>query len=189
MKITNKQELRYVMDFYNIPYVRIEYDNKDFGKVFRASTKYLSCERGGWVFKQNHDEQVIERAMFHINADADMFEEWNTISKQKFTTRLQYVEYECGKLVTKRNCTSYCWESDLTECNVEVNKNEDDSLSLTATIFELSNFLRYANDHMRYCSGCRYSYGDEEVNKWMKFCEKYGFTDEKYKWWRIGIVD
>ena len=183
MKIETKQELQYVMQFNNIPYVRIKDDGYDMGKV----TKDMKYEGGSRIYKKEYEYLAFKVACRQLSADYDELQAWKDASKKVFTTRLLYGKRD-GE---KRPETGYCWTSDFEKCHIRVTKDESGCLLLQGRFNDLKNLRSYANDHMRYCQE-RYYLENEDVTHFIELSDRYGLRcadDDGYEWWRVGIVD
>ena len=58
VKIETKQELQYVMQFHNIPYVSIKDGNHDMGKV----TKDMKYEAGWYRYNKGYEYMAFDLA-------------------------------------------------------------------------------------------------------------------------------
>lgn len=183
MKIETKEELKYIMQFHNIPFVNIVDDGHDMGKV----TKEMKYVSGLWHYNAGFEHLAFTNAIKQVSEDYKEIETWKETSMKVFVTRLLYGEYS-GE---KRPVTGYCWESDVEECHIKMSKDENGNLLLHGRINDLENFKSYANDHMRYCRE-RYYFENKDLNHYIELFNRYGLknaNDDSYKWWRIGIVD
>ena len=184
MNIETKQELQYIMQFNNIPYVNIEDHGHDMGKV----TKDMKYEPSEFRrYKKEYEYLAFEVACKQLSQDYDELQAWKEASKKVFVTRLLYGTYK-GE---KKPSTGYCWKSDLEKCHIRVSKDVNGCLLLEGRFHDLKNFRSYANDHMRYCQE-RYYLESEDVNHYIELSDRYGLRnadDDSYEWWRVGIVD
>lgn len=184
MNIETKQELQYVMQFNNIPYVRIVDDGHNMGKVTK-DMKYEPNEF--WRYKKEYEYLAFDVARKQLSQDYDELQAWKEASKKVFVTRLLYGKWK----EEKKPETGYCWKSDFEKCHIRVSKDVNGCLLLQGMANDLKNFRSYANDHMRYCQE-RYYLENEDVNRLIELSERYGLKnagDDSYEWWRVGIVD
>ena len=183
MKIETKEELKYMMDFLNIQYVRITDDGRDLGKV----TNDMKYEGGARVYKKEYEYLAYKKACEHLSNDYEEIKVWREISKKVFVTRLLVGEWD----KEKKPETWYCWTDDAEKCHIRMSKDENGKVLLQGRINDLKNFKSYANDHMIYVR-IRYSLESEEVNHYIELFNRYGLRnadDDGYEWWRVGIVD
>lgn len=183
VKIETKQELQYMMQFHNIPYVTIKDGSHDMGKV----TKDMKYEAGLYRYNKGYEYMAFDLACRQLTQDYDEILTWKEASKKVFTTRLLYGKWK----EEKKPETGYIWKSDVEKCHLAMSKNDEGHLLLQGRFNDLRNFVAYANDHMRYCQE-RYYLEDAEVNKYIELAQRYGLSnadDDGYEWWRVGIVD
>lgn len=183
MKIETKQELQYVMQFHNIPYVRIVDDGHDMGKV----TKDMKYEPGSWRYNKGYENLAFEQACKQLAKDYEELKTWREISQKVFITRLLSGTWK-GE---KKPVTGYCWTSDAEKCHLKMSKDVNGCLLLQGRVHDLNNFRSYANDHMRYVQD-RYYLESADVNHNVELFDRYGLRnadDDGYEWWRVGIVD
>ena len=183
MKIETKDELKYVMQFLNIPFVEIVDRGHDMGKV----TQEMKYESGSWKYNKGFEYLAFRKACEQIMEDYDEILTWKEISKKVFTTRLLSGEWE----KEKNPVSGYCWKSDAEKCHIKMSNDDEGNLLLQGRINDLDNFVSYANDHMRYVRD-RYYLENEDVLRYIKLFKRYGLKnadDDGYEWWRIGIVD
>lgn len=183
--ITNKEELAYIMKFYGIEYVPIiNVEGKRLGRI--TNEMVYDTSNSLYHYIKEYEHLAFRDAINVINNDMPKLEMWREKAKQIFTTKLVYK----GNTETTIK-KSYLWNSDIEKTHLKVEKNEDGELVFSGNINDLKNFKSYANDHLRYCNGCRYTFENEEVNELIDLFNKYGLAPkgDSYEWWHVGIVD
>lgn len=181
--IESNDELKYLMAYHNIPYIKIKDGKHDMGKV----TNKMQYEHGAYCYKTAFQYLSFEKACEQLSNDYEQVKVWKETAKKVFATRLLYGKRNEPKKVE----TSYVWKSDFEKCHILVGNDENGRLMLKGRINDLKNFLRYAKDHMTYCQESYY-FEDEELNNAIELFDRYGLKlddDESYEWWRVGIVD
>lgn len=158
IKIENNQELKYVMDFYNIPFVPIKNGEKDMGKI----TKDMKYEAGSWRYNKGCEYMAFELAYSQIKNVIELKENLNKPFKAIHVYHSEektwiYPDVEGGTPhhhVYPRTIT-----------------HETES-ELEGTMDEV--FVKHykANNSLRYCNGCYYRFKDEKVSEmyylWLK---------------------
>ncbi len=183
IKIETKEELRYMMQFLGIPYVRIMDGGNDMGKV----TRDMKYEPGFYRYKSGYVGLAFDIASRRLSQDYELLQEWKEESKKTYITRLLYGTYKGEKKAE----TGYCWKSDFEKCHIAVSKDVNGCLLLQGRVNDLKNFCSYANDHMKYCQE-GYYLESVDVNALIELSDRYGLKnagDDDYDPYRIGIVD
>lgn len=176
IEIKTKEELKYVMDFYNIPFVPIRSDGKDMGKVTREM-KYVA---GSWKYNSGWEYLAFECAFEQISDVISLKEKINqpfeaTDVLVRETMEYVYPDSENG---TPRHHVY----------PIRVTKRTEKTV--TGTMDEV--FVKHykANNSLRYCNGEWWEFKDKEVqemyNLWLRIMPE-GRSFNLY--YGNGIVD
>lgn len=181
-RVTNKQELQYIMDFYHLDKVPLRDGNKDLGYI----TNDMKYKGGSW--KYTYEDTAFKQAFHCVNCDMEKFKSISDIAKMAFRTKLMYKSKESYYAVK-----SYCYDSDIRDSGVKVFKDElENCLVFVGNINQLRKFLSYAKNHWRYCNGTTYEYSNEDLVEWMDFFSRYGLYetyDSFAEYYHNSIVD
>lgn len=176
INIENNQELKYVMDFYNIPFVPIKDGNKDMGKI----TKDMKYEAGSWKYNKGYEYLAFNLAYEQIKSIIELKERINKPFKAIEVYRKEYNEYVYPDV---KGGTPY--HHVYPKKAVEETESE-----LEGTMDEV--FVKHykANNSLRYCNGYSYHFKDEKVNEmyylWLKIMPE---ARSFHLYYGNGIVD
>lgn len=175
--ITTKEELQYVMKFYGIPYIELNYNNHYCGHLNNdlSYTPSIGC-------RFNDKKYAIECAIDIVNTYYDRLKDIKNLLGKVYESRLIY----CGE--TQSFEKNYVWNSDIKKTGIGMIKNDEGEIVLVGTAIQMSEFISYAKEHYMYCHGTTYKLENEELNKDIKFLKTFG-VDDNYDAYHIGIVD
>lgn len=176
LKIETNQELKYVMDFYNIPFVPIKEGNKDMGKI----TKGMKYEAGFWKYKKECEYMAFELAYKQVKNIIEL--------KKQINKPFKTIHVYCRKEQTWMY-PDVDGETPRHHVYPRTITHEEES-ELEGTMDEV--FVKHykANNSLRYCNGYSYHFKDEKVNEmyylWLKLMPKSRSFNLYYG---NGIVD
>lgn len=176
--ITTKEELQYVMKFYDIPYVELTNEkNNDLGRLNQDLSYTPSYSR-----RFTDVRYAIECAIDIVNTYYNKLKDIKNLLGKVYESRLIY----CGE--TQSFEKNYVWNSDIKKTGIGMIKNNEGEIVLVGTAMQMSEFISYAKEHYMYCHGTTYKLANEELNKDIKFLKTFG-VDDNYDVYHIGIVD
>lgn len=149
LNIETKQELKYVMDFYNIPFVPIKDGKKNVGKI----TNDMKYEPGLYKYKKGYEYLAFELAFTQIK---EVIELKKNVNKP-------------FKAIHVYHCDKQTWEYPDVEGGEPRHHvyprtiaHETES-ELEGTMDEVFVAHYKANNTLRYCNDSRYYFKDEKV--------------------------
>ena len=152
MRIESKEELKYVMDYYDIPFVPIHKDNKNMGKV----TKDMKYVGGAYVFNDGFKHLAFELAFEQVK---DILELKELIDKPFKATDIYHKEYDEWNYPDVEGGEPRHHVYPRTAAKEEEHEIEG------ATMDEVFEKHYKANNSLRYCNGYYYKFKDEKVQK------------------------
>lgn len=159
MKIENKQELKYVMDFYGIPFVPIKNRGENVGKVTRDMEYIKGCT---CALKRGYEHYAFELAYEQVHAVIDLFKNVNKPFKATDVYRCERSEYVYPDEPGGISYHHVFPEKVVTEEKIE----------RTGTMDEVFVNHYKANNSLRYCNGDSYEFQDKEIQEmyslWLK---------------------
>lgn len=150
--------------------VNLENDHLTYDGGFRVY-RYTSC--------------AFRDALIKLNEYEDKLLKWKEVVPIRFSTSLIY--HNDDNTEREESMSKWSWKSDITDSGISVKENV-----IEGNIDQLRKFNSYANNHMRYCNGCWYKYGNEEVEEWMKIFRIFGLYkayDSFAEYYHNSIVD
>lgn len=154
LKIQSKEELKYVMDFYQIPFVPLRKDGWDMGSITK-DMKYEHPRFGGRYFLREYEYMAFELAYKQI---------LDVISlKKKLDTEVTITQTSFNK--------HNVWEYPDTEGGPSrhhvypITVTDETDKELTGTLREIFNETHAANNSLRYCNGMWIGFKDKELEK------------------------
>lgn len=194
MKIRNKEELKYIMDYFGI--VKIHLTTKC-GDIINSKdgleyNDYRALRR----YSYDSRYMAFEDAIKQINADGEIFDKWKEIEDKIYTTKVLEVNTDWltdeKEISVRRYNDYYAKSADVKKCHLKVSKDEKGEMVLSGLATDLRNYIRYCNGHLKYCNGLSARFDNEELNDIVKFLRRYDITPKTgrcYEWWHVGIVD
>lgn len=152
MHIENNEELKYVMDYYDIPFVPIYEGNKDLGKI----TKELQYVSGLYKYQKGYEHLAFELAYEQVKEVIELQERLKQPLKTIQVFKKEYNEWEYPDV-----------EGGLPRHHVyprTVVKREEKEIE-GATMDEVFEKHYKANRSYRYCNGYSYYLKDEKIQK------------------------
>lgn len=187
-KITNNEELKYIMRYFEINQVAIP---KNLGKIVLEGNNLTYVTKGYFqAYKPEYQHCAFEDAIKCINEDIEKIGSWKELAKRTFTTRI--LDEDKRDISKTTPVKGYCWTSDFAKSGVTASRDNEGYIVLEGGVSALDIFLRYANEHLKYCHDLYYRIENEDVNEAIKFFNRYGLQSDNakaYDYYHIGIVD
>lgn len=176
LKIETKQELKYVMDFYNIPFVPIHDGKKDMGKI----TREMKYEPGHWRYNSGYEYLGFGLAYEQIKDIIALKENVRKPFKAILVYRVEEQTWNYPDVEGGIPCHHVYPKTVVRETENEIEGTMDE---VFVTCFK-------SNNTMRYCNGHSYHFKDDKVSDmyylWLKLMPEARHFDLYYG---NGIVD
>ena len=187
-KITNNEELKYIMRYFEINQVAIP---KNLGKIILEGNNLEYITKGYFrTYKMEYKQLAFDDAIKCVNDDIEKISGWKELAKRSFTTRI--LDEDKRDISKTKPIKGYCWTEDFKRSGVAASRDNEGYLVLEGGVSNLGVFLRYANEHLKYCNNYFYRIDNKDVNDAIEFFNRYGLQSDnakKYDCYHIGIVD
>lgn len=151
LNIETKQELKYVMDFYNIPFVPIKEGKKDLGKI----TKDMEYKPGLYRYNKGYEYLAFELAFSQIKDVIELKEQVNKPFKAIHVYRREEMTWEYPD-VEGGESRHHVYPKTI---------SHETEHELEGTMDEVFVAHYKANNKLRYCNGSSYHFKDEKVQE------------------------
>lgn len=176
LKVETKEELKYVMDFYKIPFVPIYANGKDLGKV----TRDMIYEPGAWKFNPGWEFRAFQLACEQVKEIIKLKEKVSEPFKATLVYRVKEQTWMYPDVEGGIPCHHVYPKTIVRETEEEVE----------GTMDEVFVKCYKSNNRLRYCNGSSYHFKDKDVDKMYNLWLRIMPEDRSFHlYYGNGIVD
>lgn len=167
LKIETKEELKYVMDFYKIPFVPLSDGGWDLGTITK-DMRYERPKGGGRRFRDGYEDMAFQLAFEQVKDVIKLKQDIDTLVT---VTRTRFHKHQEWMYPDHPGAPA-------THHVYPITVTEEDDTEMSGTLREIFDNTHYVNDRLRYCNGTWHGFKDKDLECQYRLFLRMGWYKE-----------